>query len=52
MKNVLILILMIWVTSCSINNPSKEVAANPDTYETAYEKASTSKQSIDTIFWV
>lgn len=50
MKNVLILIMMIWVTSCSINNPSKEVATNPDTYETAYEKASNSKQSIDTIF--
>lgn len=50
MKNVLILILMILVTSCSINNPSKEAVTNPDTYETAYEKASTSKQSIDTIF--
>lgn len=50
MKNVLILIMMIWVTSCSIKNPSKEVATNPDTYETAYEKASTSKQSIDTVF--
>ena len=50
MKNVLILIMMIWVTSCSIKNPSKEVATNPDTYETAYEKASTSKQLIDTIF--
>lgn len=50
MKNVLILILMILVTSCSINNPSKEAVTNPDTYEIAYEKASTSKQSIDTIF--
>lgn len=50
MKNVLILILMILVTSCSINNPNKEVVTNPDTYETAYEKASTSKLSIDTIF--
>ena len=50
MKNILILSMMILVTSCSINNPNKEVVTNPDTYETAYKKASTSKLSIDTIF--